>query len=255
MLEKLPERFLNARTARAITAPSAIVLGGAGAAVAIIASAPLAVIVGAGALAWAVRVAIGLPRKAEGDRIDPFTLSAPWRRSIHEALQAQRRYDQAVKKAPIGPLRDRLAEIGQRIDAGVRECWRVAQRGDLLEGGVKTLDIQSTQQELIDLERDMRENKDPRLEQARVSLRAQLHAAQRMIDAVQDARTQLRLLDARLDEAVTRAVELSLRSPGDADVAGLGSDVDNLVTDMEALRAALEDVDATGSPGGTTATA
>jgi len=91
-------------------------------------------------------------------------------------------------------------------------------------------------------------------ERARESLRAQLHSAQRMIDAVQDARTQLRLLDARLDEAVTRAVELSLRSAGDADVSGLGSDVESLVSDMEALRAALEDVDRP-DPGGTTATA
>jgi hypothetical protein len=75
-----------------------------------------------------------------------------------------------------------------------------------------------------------------------------------MIDAVQDARTQLRLLDARLDEAVTRAVELSLRSAGDADVSGLGSDVESLVQDMEALRAALEDVDGPDEVGGTTAT-
>ena len=89
------------------------------------------------------------------------------------------------------------------------------------------------------------------------SLRAQLHSAQRMIDAVQDARSQLRLLDARLDEAVTRAIELSLRSATDADVSGLGSDVESLVQDMEALRAALETVDqpGTGGTGGATATA
>jgi hypothetical protein len=74
-----------------------------------------------------------------------------------------------------------------------------------------------------------------------------------MIDAVSDARSQLRLLDARLDEAVTRAIELSLRSPADADLTGLGSDVESLVQDMEALRAALEDVDrpATGGSGAT----
>jgi hypothetical protein len=258
MLERLPQRYLNAQTARAITAPSAIVLGGVGAAAAILASAPLAAVIGAGALAWAVRVAIGLPRRPKGERIDEFTLSATWRKFVHQAQGAQRRFDQAVGKAKPGPLRDRLTEIGARIDAGVHECWRVAQQGHLLEGGLKTLSIESTQQELIDLERDMRTNQDPRLEQARESLRAQLHSAQRMIDAVQDARTQLRLLDARLDEAVTRAVELSLRTSGDADVAGLGSDVDSLVNDMEALRAALEDVDTSSGEGpeatGTTST-
>ena len=253
-MPRLPERYLNARTARAITAPSAIVLAGAGAAAAIVAGLPLAAVVGAGALAWAARVAFGLPRKARGDRIDPFVLSAPWRKSVHEALQAERRFDAAVKKADPGPLRDRLAEIGLRIDEGVRECWRVAQRGDAMEEGLKTLDVESTQRELIEIEREMRGEHDPRLERARESLRAQLHSTQRMIDAVQDARTQLRLLDARLDEAVTRAIELSLRSAGDADVSGLGSDVESLVQDMEALRAALEDVEGTDEVGGTTAT-
>jgi hypothetical protein len=99
--------------------------------------------------------------------------------------------------------------------------------------------------------RDLRGTSDARLEAARDSLRAQLHSAQRMIDAVNDARSQLRLLDARLDEAVTRAIELSLRSAGDADVSGLGSDVESLVQDMEALRGALEDVDHPGAAGGT----
>jgi hypothetical protein len=243
VLERLPQRLLNARTARAITAPQAIVLGGLGAAVAIAAGLPIALAAGAGALAWGVRVAIGLPRGPREDRIDPFTLGTSWRKPVHEALQAQRRFNDAVRKSRSGPLQERLREIGSRIDTGVRECWRVAQRGEAIEDGLKTLDIEGTQRELVDVERDLRATKDERLEQARESLRAQLHSAQRMIDAVQDARTQLRLLDARLDEAVTRAVELSLRSAPDADVSGLGSDVDSLVQDMEALRSALDDVD------------
>jgi hypothetical protein len=243
LLERLPQRFLNARTARAITAPQAIVLGGVGTAVAIVAGLPIAGAVAAGAVAWGVRVALGLPRGPRLDRIDEFTLSAPWRKSVHQALAAQRRFNDAVHKADAGPLQDRLREIGERIDTGVRECWRVAQRGHAIEGGLKTLDVDSTQRALVDVERDLRNADDPRLQQTRESLRAQLHSAQRMIDAVHDATTQLRLLDARLDEAVTRAVELSLRSAPDADVSGLGSDVESLVTDMEALRSALEDVD------------
>jgi chromosome segregation ATPase len=199
-------------------------------------------------------VAIGLPRGPRGDRIDPFTLREPWRRSVQEAQQAQRRFGDAVRRADAGPLRERLAEIGDRIEAGVRECWRVAQRGHLMEDGLKTLDVEGTKRELVAVERDLRGAADSRLEAARESLRAQLHSAQRMIDAVNDARSQLRLLDARLDEAVTRAVELSLRSATDADVSGLGSDVESLVQDMEALRAALEDVDRPAA-GGTTAPA
>jgi len=252
LLERLPDRFLNARTARAITAPQAILLGGVGTAVAIVAGAPIAAAAAVGALAWGVRVAIGLPRRTRGDRIDPFTLKAQWRKPVHEALQAQRRYDDAVRKADAGPLRDRLHEIGQRIDTGVRACWRVAQRGEAIEDGLQSLDVEGTKRDLVDVERDLRANPDDaRLQQTRESLRAQLHSAQRMIDAVGDARTQLRLMDARLDEAVTRAVELSLRSAPEADVSGLGSDVESLVTDMEALRSALEDVDRPEAAGGT----
>lgn len=256
MLERLPQRFLNAQTARAITAPSAIVLGGAGAALAILASAPIAAVIGVGALAWAARVAMGLPRGPRGERVDPFTLAEPWRQAVIDAGVAQRRFESAVKGAKVGPLRDRLQEIAGRLAEGVKECWTIAQHGHLLAKGLTVLDVQATQRSLIDVERDLAKTPDPRLEQTRESLRAQLHAAQRMIDAVQDARTQLRLLDARLDEAVTRAIELTVRPDGHDDVAGLGSDVDTLVSDMEALRAALEDVDATRpSAGGTTATA
>ena len=251
-MARLPERYLNAQTARAITAPSAIVLAGAGAAAAIAAGLPGLVCVGAGLVAWAARVAFGLPRQKKGDRMDPFALNEPWRKSVIDAQVAQRRFDTAIRQADSGPLRDRLGEIGTRLGEGVREVWRIAQRGHLMAKGLKALDVESAQRELIDVERDLSKGADPRLEATRDSLRAQLHSAQRMIDAVDEARSQLRLLDARLDEAVTRAIELSLRAPGDADLTGLGSDVETLVSDMEALRAALEDVE---RPGGATATA
>jgi hypothetical protein len=249
---RLPERFLNRRTAEAITAPSAIVLAGAGAAGAILLGLPALAAVGAGALAWVARVAIGLPRRPKGDRMDPFTLNEPWRKSVIDAQVAKRRFDNAVHQADSGPLRERLTEIGERLEDGVKEVWRIAQRGHLMAKGLKQLDVEGTQRDLVDVERDLRDGADDRLEQARESLRAQLHSAQRMIDAVSDARSQLRLLDARLDESVTRAIELSLRSAGDADVSGLDSDVQTLVQDMEALRAALEDVE---KPQGGTATA
>ena len=63
----------------------------------------------------------------------------------------------------------------------------------------------------------------------------------RRLEAVtQQAAERLRLLDARLDEAVARAVELSL-SGDSGQLSGLDSDVDSLVGEMEALRVALED--------------
>jgi hypothetical protein len=50
-------------------------------------------------------------------------------------------------------------------------------------------------------------------------------------------------LDARLDEAVTRAIELSVRADSPDELRGLGDDVDTLVDDMESLRLGLDEVD------------
>ena len=70
----------------------------------------------------------------------------------------------------------------------------------------------------------------------------QLASAQRLETTINDARDRLRLLDARMDEAVARAIELSVRG-GDVELGGLGNDVDGLVGDMEALRQGLEEAD------------
>jgi hypothetical protein len=53
----------------------------------------------------------------------------------------------------------------------------------------------------------------------------------------QDAQDRLRLLDARFDELVARAVEVSV---GTEEYGVLVSDVDEVVTEFEALRMAVE---------------
>jgi len=57
-----------------------------------------------------------------------------------------------------------------------------------------------------------------------------------------DADARLVVLTARLDEAAARAVELSLGAGTDADLVGLGSEVDEVVDQLEALRLALGEV-------------
>jgi hypothetical protein len=75
------------------------------------------------------------------------------------------------------------------------------------------------------------------------ALQAQLDSAARMDATITDARDRLRLLDARMDESVARAVELSVRAGGVDDLGGLGDDVEGIVGDMEALRQGLEEAD------------
>jgi chromosome segregation ATPase len=203
--------------------------------------------VGIGAVAWGARVAVAIPRTPKRERIDPFTLGEPWRTFVRAALQAQARFDRTVQTARSGPLRDRLAEIGERVGPGVDECWQVANRAQESENAREQLDTRQARAELAALEQETgtAEEHRARTEEA---LRAQISSADRMSAVVDDARDRLRLLDARLDEAVARAVELSVDSGDPEGMLGLSSDVDSVVTDMEALRQALEE---TGpAPGG-----
>ena len=67
-----------------------------------------------------------------------------------------------------------------------------------------------------------------------------------MDSTIADAYDRLRLLDARIDETVTRTVELSVTQTDAESLAGLGDEVDSIVGDMEALRQAVEETRTAG---------
>lgn len=237
----LRDRLLTPAGARAVTAPSAILLAGAGAAVTIAAGAPLAAAAVVGAAAYADRVVTALPGGRQ-ERMDPRALREPWRSFVAEAQDARSRFQRAVAATATGPLRERLAEIGRRIDDGVRESWRIASRGQALEDALSQLEPPDRLRAQLDqLERERGDRGGDRLAGTVQALRAQLASTERIAAVAGDARDRLRLLDARLDEAVARAVELSLTAGEPSQLGGLGSDVEQLVTEMEALRQALEE--------------
>jgi hypothetical protein len=244
-IDRLPEHLKSRKTGEAIMAPSAIVAAGAGASVAILAGAPVVAIVGVGVLAYAAVVGFKLPRRAKGpreERIDPRALSEPWSRFVSEALQARRRFDEVVRTADTGPIRERLGEIGERVAAAVHECWRIAKRGDALVAGVRSLDLDGVKRELDAVEQEQRRGgATGSLDQTAASLKAQLASGERLVKVATDTRDRLQLLDARLDEAVARAVELSLQAGDVADLSGLGDDVDSLLGDLESLRQGLDE--------------
>ncbi|MDP9388721.1 MAG: hypothetical protein M3Q48_12610, partial [Actinomycetota bacterium] len=79
------------------------------------------------------------------------------------------------------------------------------------------------------------------LERAARAVRSQLDSAQRIERVARDARTRLRVLNAQLDEAVARAIELSLTAGDSAELRPVTEDVDTLVEELESLRLALEE--------------
>ncbi len=260
MIARLPERVRTRAVAEAVVSPSAILLAGAGTAVGIIGGlGPLAVL--AGAAAWAARVALAVPRRPPGERIDPMAVQEPWRRFVADALQAQRRFDEVVNRARPGPIRKRLQVIDRRIGDGVKECWRIARQGDALAAALRSLDEPSIRRQLAEVQDERRRAPATAafsLARTQSAIEAQLASAQRLRQVADDAANRLRLLNAQLDEAVARSLEISLHAGDVSQLGPLSEDVEGVVVELESLRQALEEAGRVGGGegggvGGTTA--
>jgi hypothetical protein len=236
------DRFFTPPVARALTSPSGILLAGATASGAILLGLPIAGVVAIGAAAFAARVAVAMPHDRERERIDPFALQDPWRRFVKEALDAQKRFNTAVDDAHEGPLHDRLGEIAARIDDGLDDCWRIARQGHALSKARKRLDVGEATQELEQIAKSSAPPAEgSALEETVEALQAQVNAAQRMDKTIGKAQDQLRLIDARLDEAAARAIELAVNEGDGSALTVLSDDVEGLVGDLEALRQGMEE--------------
>lgn len=242
MLERLPERARTPAMARAITSPGAILLAGAGASAAILAGVPLAGAAVVGGLVWAGRVAMAVPRKARRAEADPRLVAEPWRSLVRQARVAEARFHHVLANADPGPLRDRLAEVDARVATGVDECWRIAQRGNELSAAVADLDVDFLHRQLRMAEANAAGHPQRTdLAATASAMRQQLASAERLAGVAQDAEDRLRRLVAQLNEAVARAVELSLHAPDMGSLQPLGTDVESLVGELESLRVALEE--------------
>ena len=232
------DRFLTPKVAHAITSPSAIVLAGAGASAAILVGLGPIGAVALGAGAFAARVLAAVPRAPKRPGINPKELQEPWRGLVQEILDASRRFDRALQGVKAGPLRDRLADLGDRLTTGVDEAWRIASAGDQLANGRRQIDTARVHAELQQA-RAMPPTE--RSGQTIAAIEAQLASAARLDATINDTYDRLRLLDARIDETVTRTVELSVTQTDADAIGGLGDEVESIVDDMEALRQAVEE--------------
>lgn len=247
----LRDRFFTPPVARAITSPTGILALAAGAGFGILLGGGIVAAVVGGLVAYAARVGLAVPRARQEERIDPFALSEPWRQYVQDALQAHARFRGAVRGARPGPTQDRLRQIDERVDTGVREVWQIARRGDDLADARRRLEPDAIRKRLAAAEagRDQPGAAGLALDGTMESLQAQLDAVERIERVIGDAGSRLRLLNARLDEAAARTIELAVQASDVAELGGLGDDVDQMVDEMEALRQAIEE---TG--GGTAAT-
>ena len=234
------DRFFTAPVARALMAPLSILLFGVAAAGAIVVGLPLAAAAAVGVGAYGVKVLAAVPRGAKKqDRVDPFVLSEPWRSYVQSTQSAKLRFDRTVASTRAGPLKDRLVELADRLNDGIREAWTIASRGDDIDAALAQLDTTNAVASKAQIQAQAREREMTADMQATVdSLDAQIQSAQRMQRVSSTTRDRLRLLDARFDELVAQAVEVSV---GAGDSGILGNDVNSLVTELESLRLAMDD--------------
>lgn len=176
--------------------------------------------------------AVGPARNA-GGRIDAFAVGEPWRQHLAAAQSAQRRFASIVSTLSEGPVRSRMAEIGHQVERSVDECWQIAKRGDQLDNTIRQLDgpaLQSSFDRATD-------------DGQRTSLRSQLDSLDRVRGARDQTDERLRGLRTRLGELVSQAAEVS---SGVDHTAELGTAVDDVVTQLQALNQAVDEVNNTG---------
>jgi hypothetical protein len=194
----------------------------------------IGVVLGGGAVAAFVRRRTrassgGRPARVSMRSIDPFALGEPWRLHVKSAQSAQRRFQTLVAALQSGPLRTKMTEIGRSVDKGVLECWEIAKRGDALDDTIRSLEPASLKTRLERAQDGI----------ARTSLESQMSSVERVRAARDDADQRLRILQTRLGELVSQAAEVSI---GVDHTAELGSAVDDVVVQLEALRLATQEV-------------
>ena len=180
------------------------------------------------------------PEAAQPAAIDPFTVGEPWRHFVQSAQRSRRQLTETIRATRPGPLRDRLQDIADRLDAGLQEGWADRQAG----------------------RRDRRRHPRPRpdracarawtrcgrrppaaptenLGAAIASVESQLASADRLKELSASTADHLRLTQARLDELVARAAEVSV---GAGDTDRFAHDVDDLVLELEGLHQAVREL-------------
>lgn len=187
------------------------------------------VLSGAAAGAWWLRRRRPAAGGMRAAAIDPFTISDPWRRHVQAALAAQRRYREIVRSVAKGPLHDRLTSIGGQVDHAVQECFAIARRGDELDDALRRLDVGSLDRQLQRATDDV----------TRTSLSAQLAAAGRVRAAREDSDSRLRIQVTRMGELTALAAEVSV---GTDNTEMLGTGVGDVVSELEGLRLALQEL-------------
>ena len=180
-----------------------------------------------------------MPRSPRAAAIDPFAVGEPWRHFVQGAQRSKRQLTATIRATKAGPLRDRLQDIADRLDAGLQEGWLVAKRGNEIDAAIRGLDPTRLRSRLDTLRSQSSDAPSEHLDAAVASVESQLASAGRLKELSASTADQLRLTQARLDELVARAAEVSV---GASDTDRFAHDVDDLVLELEGLHQAMREL-------------
>jgi hypothetical protein len=170
--------------------------------------------------------------------VDPGALPPALRAPVADAQRAQAQFAGLVTGLPDGPLRTRLGELGERVDAGVLAIWRTASQAAAIERVTASLDPERVTAELKEARR---RGADPSVIDA---LQERFASVQRLLNARDEMSQKLPVLEARLATAVARTAELTLAAPqvADRELARVSDEFDALVGELDALHAATAEL-------------
>ncbi len=231
------DRFFTAKTARAILswrilAGIAVVAGLA------LVDVNLGIALLAGVAVYAGLVLFGMPRQPGRRALDPFSVGEPWRQFVHATQRSGGRLRETIQGVEAGPLRDRLTDIGTRLDQALAETWEIARRGDEIDDTIRRIDPPALRSRLATMKSRTADDTAGELDAAITSVESQLATADRLKQLSERAQGRLRLTQARVDELVARASEIAV---GAGDTEAYAHDVDDLVVELEGLRLAVEE--------------
>lgn len=196
-----------------------------------------------GVTLYGALVFTAMPR-APRSTIDPFGISEPWRHFVQGTQRARQSLRAAVGATADGPLKARLTDIAGRLEQAVEESWAIAKRGDEIDAAVNRIDPVRLRSQLATLNSGSPTDSPTSGDRsaAVASVESQLASADRLKALSASTADRLRLTQARLDELVARAAEVSV---GTSDTDTYEHDVDNLVVELEGLRLAVAETNET----------
>jgi hypothetical protein len=250
----------RASLARAAVSPSAAIVTAGGFLIGLAAQS-LTMAITLAVVAWLGRMVVALARTRRRGRlpvveIDPYAVSEPWRQYVRQALGARQRFDEALSGWPAGPLRDRLMLLQPRLAQATQEVWTVARQGAALDGTVRGVPTGGTRPSSDELSAELRQiqaerqqnpaaDRQAALARSEEAVAAQLRAARRSDTSRAEVLDRLRLLTARLDEAVTQLIALGLDRPSaEGSVEEAAGSVEAVLEEMGALQQGLREAGA-----------